>query len=137
MDTECVDSSDKGSVVAPCLKPRLDYTILTSKDSSRRTRECASIGGGGGVVAKSCDSYNPTACLAPLSMGFCRQEHWSGLPFPSPGDLPNTGIEPRSPALQADSLPSELRGSCASIIRCQKLHLLLSFSIPRIRDVLI
>ena len=37
---------------------------------------------------------------APLSMGFSRQEHWSGLPFPSPGDLPDPGIEPRSPALQ-------------------------------------
>ena len=42
---------------------------------------------------------------APLSMGFSRQEYWSRLPFPSPGDLPDTGIEPRSPALQADSLP--------------------------------
>ena len=44
---------------------------------------------------------------APLSMGFSRQEYWSGLPFPSPGDLPNTGIEPVSPALQTDALPSE------------------------------
>ena len=44
---------------------------------------------------------------APLSMGFSRQEHWSGLPFPSPGDLPNPGIEPRYPALQAGSFPSE------------------------------
>ena len=44
---------------------------------------------------------------APLSMGFSRQEYWSGLPFPSPGDLPNPEIEPRSPTLQADSLPSE------------------------------
>ena len=43
---------------------------------------------------------------APLSIGFSRQEYWSGVPFPSPGDLPNPGIEPRSPALQADSLPS-------------------------------
>ena len=40
-------------------------------------------------------------------MGFSRQEYWSGVPFPSPGDLPNLGIEPRSPALQADSLPDE------------------------------
>ena len=40
-------------------------------------------------------------------MGFPRQEHWSGLPFPSPGDLPDPGITPGSPALQADSLPSE------------------------------
>ena len=43
----------------------------------------------------------------PLSMGFSRQEYWSGLPFPSPEDLPDPRIEPRSPALQADSLPSQ------------------------------
>ena len=47
---------------------------------------------------------------ASLSMGFSRQEYWSGLPFPSPGDLPGPGIEPRSPALQADALPSEPPG---------------------------
>ena len=47
---------------------------------------------------------------APLSMGFSRQEYWSGLPFPSPGDLPDPGIEPRSPALQADTLTSEPPG---------------------------
>ena len=40
-------------------------------------------------------------------MEFSRQEYWSGLPFPSPGDLPDPGIKPRSPALQVDSLPSE------------------------------
>ena len=50
------------------------------------------------------------AHYAPLSMGFSRQEYWSGLPFPSPGDLPNPGIEPRSPALQADALTSEPPG---------------------------
>ena len=44
------------------------------------------------------------------SMGFSRQEYWSGLPFPFPGDLPNPGIEPGSPALQADALPSEPPG---------------------------
>ena len=43
-----------------------------------------------------------------LSMEFSRQEYWSGLPFPSPGDLPDLGIEPECPALQADSLPTEL-----------------------------
>ena len=47
---------------------------------------------------------------APLSMGFSRQEYWSGLPFPSPGDLPNSGVEPRSSALQVDSLPTEIGG---------------------------
>ena len=50
------------------------------------------------------------SCLAPLSVGFSRQEYWSGLPFPSPGDLPNPGIKPGSPALQADSLPTEPLG---------------------------
>ena len=45
-----------------------------------------------------------------LSMEFSRQEYWSGLPFPSPGDLPNLGIDPVSPILQADSLPSVLPG---------------------------
>ena len=44
---------------------------------------------------------------APLSMGFSRQEYWSGLPFASPGDLPDPGIEPGSPGLQVDSLRSE------------------------------
>ena len=52
------------------------------------------------------------AYQAPTSMGFSKQEYWSRLPFPSPGDLPDPGIEPRSPALQADSLPTELRGTC-------------------------
>ena len=47
---------------------------------------------------------------ASLSMGFSRQEYWSGLPFPSPGDLPDPGIKPRSPALQGDALPSEPPG---------------------------
>ena len=50
------------------------------------------------------------AYQAPLSIGFSRQECWSGLPFPSPGDLPDPGIEPRSPALQTDALPSEPPG---------------------------
>ena len=51
------------------------------------------------------------AYRAPPSMGFSRQEYWSGLPFPSPGDLPNSGIEPGSPTLQADALPSEPPGN--------------------------
>ena len=47
---------------------------------------------------------------APPSMGFSRQEYWSGLPFPSPGDLPDPGVEPRSPTLQVDALTSEPPG---------------------------
>ena len=48
---------------------------------------------------------------APLSIEFSRQEYWSGLPFSSPGDLPNLGIKPRSPALQTDSLLFQHQGS--------------------------
>ena len=51
------------------------------------------------------------AYQAPRSMGFSRQEYWSELLFPSPEDFPNPGIEPRSPALQADALPSEPLGN--------------------------
>ena len=50
------------------------------------------------------------AYQAPMSMGFSRQEYWSGLPFPSPGDLPDPGMEPGSPTLQADTLLSEPPG---------------------------
>ena len=62
------------------------------------------------LVNKSCPTLvTPwiVACQAPLSMGFSRQEYWNELPFPSPGDLPNPGVKPRSPALQADSLLTE------------------------------
>ena len=63
----------------------------------------------GGLVAKSCPIL-ATPCTvssqAPLSMGFSRQEYWSGLPFPSPEDLPTPGIKPWSPTWQADSLLS-------------------------------
>ena len=64
-------------------------------------------------VAQSCPTLcDPVDCSlqAPPSMGFSRQEYWSGLPFPSPGDLPDPGIEPRSPALQPDALTSEPPG---------------------------
>ena len=64
------------------------------------------------LVAQSCLSATPwtVAHQAPLSMGFYRQEYWSGLPFSSPGDLPNPRIKPRSPTLQADSLSPEPPG---------------------------
>ena len=53
---------------------------------------------------------------APLSMGFFRQEYWSGLPFPSPGDLPDPGVEPWSPPFQADALTSEPPGKLGRAI---------------------
>ena len=62
------------------------------------------------VVSNSASPWT-VAHQAPLSMGFSRQEYWSGLPFPSPEDLPDPGIESRSPALQADSLSYELQGN--------------------------
>ena len=66
-----------------------------------------------------CATPWPVACQAPLSVGLSRQEHWSGLPCPSPGGLPDPGMEPGFPTLQADSLPAEPpqdpghRASCA------------------------
>ena len=72
--------------------------------------------GGDGLVARSCSTLAipwTVPCQAPLSIGFSRQEYWSGLPFPSPEDLPNPGIEsmsPVSPALQADSFTAEPPG---------------------------
>ena len=71
--------------------------------------------GGGGLVAKSCPTLAipwTVACQAPLSMRFSRQEYWSGLPFPSPGNLPNPETEPGPPTLQPDSLPSEPTNMC-------------------------
>ena len=67
-----------------------------------------------GVVAQSCPTLATpwtVAYQASPSMGFSRQEYWSGLPFPSPGDLPNPGIKPGSPASEPDALTSEPPGS--------------------------
>ena len=66
-----------------------------------------------GLATQSCltlATLLAAAHPAPLSTGLSRQEHWGALPFPSPGDLPDPGIQPGSPALQADSLLTELRG---------------------------
>ena len=59
---------------------------------------------------------------APPSMGFSRQEYRSALPFPSPGDLPNPGVEPRSPALQADALTSEPPGKPVIVFRSDQIR---------------
>ena len=68
------------------------------------------LAGGGLVVKLYLTLVTPwtVACQASLSVGFSRQEYWSGLPFTPPRDLPDPEIEPGSPALQADSLPTEL-----------------------------
>ena len=75
-------------------------TILTLKSSEVKSLSCVRLFATPWTVAYK----------APLSMEFSRQEYWSGLPFPSPGDLPSPGIEPGSPTLQPDALPSEPPG---------------------------
>ena len=98
--------------------PRL---LPRQKDDRRRVAEASSVslqrmkvGGKYGSYReevltqdKDDDSSRIRALQAPLSTGFSRQEQWSGLPCPPPGDLPNPGIKPNSPTLQADSLPTE------------------------------
>ena len=74
---------------------------------------------------------------APLSMGLSREEDWSELPFPSPGDLPDPGIKPRCPALQADSLPSEPPGKPPYVSYLMKNSLKVSMkrSVVRVEDM--
>ena len=107
----------------------LDILVTTSREKWTRTVSrdvpvlfmilmrvplfCFFISFGSGFVTKSCPTLATpwtVACTAPLCLGFSRQEYWSGLPFPSPVDLLHPVIEPESPALQADSLPTELLG---------------------------
>ena len=91
-------------------------TSSTVKDLHRVSPPPGSLPSSG--LIKSCPTLATpwtVACQAPLYVGFSRQEYWSGLLFPSPGALPDPGIESRSPALQADSLPTELQGSLSSI----------------------
>ena len=81
---------------------------------------------GGGLVIKLWPTLTTTwtvAHQAPLSMGFSRQEYGSGLPFPSSGDLSHPGIEPGSPVLQADSLPTELRGNFLCMYICLYIYI--------------
>ena len=88
---------------------------LTSEEWPQGANKPACIAGGGSV-AKWCPTLATpwtVACQSPLSVGFSRQEYGNGLPFPTPGDLPDPEIEPRSPELQADSLLTELLGKLA------------------------
>ena len=70
-------------------------------------------------------------CQAPQSIEFSRQEYWSGLPFPSLGDLPDPWMEPGSPSLQADSLLSEPQGKPSKV----KLNDKISISIPILKSL--
>ena len=104
---------------------RMDTYICMAEsfNCSPKTITTLLIGYDGGLVTELCLTLvTPwtVACQAPLSMGFPRQEYWSGLPFPPPqedpsGDLPDSGIEPGSSALQADSLPTEPLGKLMAI----------------------
>ena len=73
----------------------------------------------GGLVTKLCPTLVTTwtvACQAPLSIGFSRQEYWCGLPFPSPGDLPDPGIKPTSPALTGRFFTTEPPGNPSLVV---------------------
>ena len=98
-----------GSEDPICFKPPKKQGRNTILTNSVKTKNG---GGGGGFVAQSCPTLATPGTIAHqalLPMEFSRQEYWNGLPFPSPGALPNPGIKPGSPALQADSLPTELQ----------------------------
>ena len=100
MPEDSLFSTFSPALIICCL---FDNTILTGEVIAH----CLSLS----LVAKSCLSLvTPwtVACQAPLSLVYSREEYWSGLPFPSPGDLPDVGIERGSPELQTNSLPSEL-----------------------------
>ena len=97
----CLSGSPGGSTFLPC---HSGTVILISHKVKVKSLSCVRLFATPWTV-----TYQ-----APLSMGFSRQEYWSGLPFPSPGDLPDPRIEPKSPALQADSLPSEPPGKSSN-----------------------
>ena len=115
-----------------CRRPRDWEGFLAEKQDalqcSGSLQECGCTGSGSGTGLLQADAVDPcvlgcsiVSCLcvtprtlahqAPRSMGFPRQEYWSGLPFSPPEDLPDPGLEPTSPALQADSLPTEPSGT--------------------------
>ena len=114
----------KGKWNGPCqysFYSLFDWNVLTlviSSDPITVFKLCwtvLSVCGGGGSVAQSCLTPWTVARQAALSMEFSRQEYWSGLPFPPPGDLPDPGIKPGSPALQTDSLLTEPPGTYVRI----------------------
>ena len=103
-----IDGSPPGSPVPGILQVKtLEWVAISfSSHKSEVAQLCPTLS----------DSWT-AAYQAPPPMGFSRQECWSGVPFPSPGDLPNPGIEPGSPALQADALPFEPPGKPHTLIK--------------------
>ena len=98
---------------------RTSSTML--KWSGEKEHHCSvPVLSGGGLVTKLCLTLVApwtVACQALLPMGFSRQEYWSGLPLPSPGDLPDPGIEHRSLALQTDSCLITLTRTCSTMLK--------------------
>ena len=92
-------SQPRGCTHVSCTAGRFFTVLATRESESEITQSCPTL----------CDPWT-VAYQAPPSMGFFRQEYWSGLPFPSPGDAPNPGIKPGFPALEADALTSEPPG---------------------------
>ena len=92
------------SMRAPCSHAEVGHTYVTESLCPMYTSQLVPVCLGASGRSNSATPWT-IARQVPLSMEFSRQEYWSGLPCPSPGDLPNPGIEPGSPALQADSLP--------------------------------
>ena len=97
-----IDSSPPGSAIPGILQARTLEWVAISFNAWKWKVKVKSLSR---VATPWTAAYQ-----APPSVGFSRQEYWSGLPSPSPGDLPNPGIKPRFPALQVDSLPAELSG---------------------------
>ena len=98
-----IDSSPPNSSVPEILQTRIvEWVAISFSNACMHAKSLQ-------LCPTLCDPMDSSP-QAPLSTGFSREESWSGLPFPSPGDLPDPGIEHRPPALQADSLPSEPPG---------------------------
>ena len=122
MVQQTVASGEEGQGVIP---ERWETTapIYCLERIPKQSTQCESVSCS--VVSDSLQPQWSEARQAPLSMEFSRQEYWSGLPFSSPGDLPNPVIEPGSPALQADSLLSEPPGKPLLIVVFDKNMLLI------------
>ena len=106
----CIGEGNGNPLQCSCLEnPRVGgawWAAVSGVAQSRTRLKWLSSSSSSLTLATPCS----VAHQAPLSIGFSRQEYWSRLPFPSPGELPDPGIKPRSPELQADSLPTELPG---------------------------
>ena len=101
-----IDSSPPGSAIPGILQARtLEWVAISFSNACKWKVKVKSLSRVRLLATPWTAAYQ-----APPSMGFFRQEYWSGLPFPSPGDLPNPGIKPGSPTLQADTLQSEPPG---------------------------